>query len=30
MRDSLAEFVVTDLLTDGREPAEYAGNEPEN
>ncbi|PSP67436.1 TetR/AcrR family transcriptional regulator [Halobacteriales archaeon QH_8_67_27] len=26
MRDSLAEFVVTDLLTDGREPAEYAGN----
>jgi len=30
MRDSLAEFVVTDLLTDGREPAEYAGNGPEN
>jgi len=30
MRDSLAEFVVDDLLTDGREPAEYAGGGPEN
>ena len=30
MRDRLAEFVVDDLLTDGREPAEYAGNGPEN
>ena len=30
MRDRLAEFVVDDLLTDGREPAEYAGNEAEN
>ena len=30
MRDRLAEFVVDDLLTDGREPADYAGNEPEN
>ena len=26
MRDRLAEFVVDDLLTDGREPADYAGN----
>ncbi|PSQ24696.1 TetR/AcrR family transcriptional regulator [Halobacteriales archaeon QS_9_67_15] len=30
MRDRLAEFVVDDLLTDGREPADYAGNGPEN
>ena len=30
MRDQLAEFVVDDLLTDGREPAEYAGDGPEN
>ena len=30
MRDQLAEFVVDDLLTDGREPADYAGNGPEN
>ncbi|WP_415379109.1 TetR/AcrR family transcriptional regulator [Halosimplex sp. TS25] len=30
MRDQLAAFVVDDLLTDGREPAAYAGDDPEN
>ncbi|MFC7141292.1 TetR/AcrR family transcriptional regulator [Halosimplex aquaticum] len=30
MRDQLAAFVVDDLITDGREPAAYARDDPEN